>query len=154
VRSAWPTREVAVFETFARCGVWVSALVGLTVDSVERDRQHVLLKVRRRQERQAPRRPRPPSHRGLRLTPTSTSEPLSQQVIDHTLRRLAAAGVSPRDGVMAHALRRIYGWTSPCAVSHCRSSTADGPRRPRTTSIDTVTDAEDLSAALAEAGAL
>jgi hypothetical protein len=46
VRSAWPTREVAVVEAFAHCGVRVSELVGLTVASIERDRQQVLLKVR------------------------------------------------------------------------------------------------------------
>jgi integrase len=46
VRSAWPAREAAVVETFTHCGVRVSELVGLTVATIERDRQQVLLKVR------------------------------------------------------------------------------------------------------------
>jgi integrase len=39
-------RDVTIVETLAHCGVGVSELIGLTVASVERDRQQVLLKVR------------------------------------------------------------------------------------------------------------
>jgi integrase len=46
VRSAWPTRDIAIVETLAHCGVRVSELIGLTVASVERDRQQPLLEVR------------------------------------------------------------------------------------------------------------
>ena len=36
--------------------------------------------------------------------------PLTQQVLDRTLRRLAtSAGIAPPEGAMAHALRHTYG---------------------------------------------
>jgi site-specific recombinase XerD len=91
-----------------------------------------------------------------RLFVRHDGKPLSQQVIDRTLRRLAAAaGVSPPDGAMAHALRHTYGMdlamrSVPLSVIQQLMGHDD----PRTTSIYTVAHAEDLSAALAEAGAL
>jgi integrase len=112
------------------CGVRVSELVGLTVESIERDRQQVLLKVRTGAKGGKPRNV-PIPRRTLvavdayleeradlygsvparsRLFVRDDGSPLTQQVVDRTLRRLAAsAGVSPPEGAMAHALRHTYG---------------------------------------------
>jgi site-specific recombinase XerD len=176
VRSAWPAREVAIIETFAHCGVRVSELVGLTVGGVERDRQQVLLKVRAGAKGGKPRNVPIPrrtlaaidayleERTGLlgasadraRLFVRHDGKPLSQQVIDRTLRRLAAAaGVSPPDGAMAHALRHTYGMDLAMrGVPLSVIQQLMGHDDPRTTSIYTVAHADDLSAALADAGAL
>ena len=82
--------------------------------------------------------------------------PLTQQLVDRTLRRLAtAAGATPPDGAMAHALRHAYGMD--LAMRGVPLSVIQqllGHDDPRTTSIYTAAHAEDLSAALADAGAL
>jgi integrase/recombinase XerD len=176
VRSAWPAREVAVIETFAHCGVRVSELVGLTAASIERDRQQVLLKVRTGAKGGKPRNV-PIPRRTLtaieayleertrlyrtaqdrsRLFIRHDGSPLTQQVLDRTLRRLAAsAGVAPPDGAMAHALRHTYGMDLAMrGVPLPVIQQLMGHDDPRTTSIYTVAHAEDLSAALADAGAL
>jgi site-specific recombinase XerD len=169
-------REVAVVEAFAHCGVRVSELVGLTVASIERDRQQVLLKVRAGAKGGKPRNvPIPrrtlsaidaylaertylhgtPAERS-RLFVRHDGSPLTQQVIDRTLRRLAStAGVSPPEGAMAHALRHTYGMDLAMrGVPLSVIQQLMGHDDPRTTSIYTVAHAEDLSAALADAGAL
>jgi site-specific recombinase XerD len=174
VRSAWPAREVAVVETFAHCGVRVSELVGLTVASVERDRQQVLLKVRAGAKGGKPRNV-PIPRRTLtaidayldertgrygrvperaRLFVRHDGSPLTQQVVDRTLRRLASiAGVAPPEGAMAHALRHTYGMDLAMrGVPLSVIQQLMGHDDPRTTSIYTVAHAEDLSAALVDAG--
>ena len=81
---------------------------------------------------------------------------LTQQLVDRTLRRLAtAAGVTPPEGAMAHALRHAYGMD--LAIRGVPLSVIQqllGHDDPRTTSIYTAAHAEDLSAALADAGVL
>jgi integrase/recombinase XerD len=176
VRSAWPTRDVALVETLAHCGVRVSELIGLTVASVERDRQQALLKVRAGAKGGKPRNV-PIPRRTLaavaaylderaawhgsvtnrsRLFVLHDDSPLTQQLIDRTLRRIAAtAGVTPPEGAMAHALRHAYGMD--LAMRGVPLSVIQqllGHDDPRTTSIYTAAHAEDLSAALADAGAL
>ena len=176
VRSAWPARDVAVVETLAHCGVRVSELIGLTVASVERDRQQVLLKVRAGAKGDKPRNvPVPrrtltavdeyleerarlygPLANRSRLFVRHDGSPLTQQLVDRTLRRLAtAAGVTPPEGAMAHALRHAYGMD--LAMRGVPLSVIQqllGHDDPRTTSIYTAAHAEDLSAALADAGVL
>jgi site-specific recombinase XerD len=176
VRSAWPAREVAIVEVFAHCGLRVSELVGLTMASIERDRQQVLLKVRAGAKGGKPRNV-PIPRRTLtavdaylaertdlygsvsdraRLFVRHDGSPLTQQVVDRTLRRLAAsAGVAPPEGAMAHALRHTYGMDLAMrGVPLSVIQQLMGHDDPRTTSIYTVARAEDLSAALADAGAL
>jgi site-specific recombinase XerD len=140
------------------------------------DRQQELLKVRRRSEGGKPRNvpiPRGPltavdgyleerarlhgrASDRARLFVRHDGSPLTQQVVDRTLRRLAASvGVAPPEGAMAYALRHTYGMDLvmrgvPLSVIQQLMGHDD----PRTTSIYTVAHAEDLSAALADAGAL
>ena len=82
--------------------------------------------------------------------------PVTQEFVDRTLRRLAAsAGVTPPEGAMAHALRHAYGMD--LAMRGVPLSVIQqllGHDDPRTTSIYTAAHAQDLSAALADAGAL
>ena len=100
----------------------------------------------------------------LHGSPTDTSRlfvrrdgsPLTQQLIDRMLRRLAAsAAITPPEGAMAHALRHAYGMD--LAMRGVPLSVIQqllGHDDPRTTSIYTAAHAEDLSAALADAGVL
>ena len=173
VRSAWPSRDVAIVETLAHCGLRVSELIGLTVAGVERDRQQVLLKVRAGAKGAKPRNV-PVPQRTLRAIDEYLEErarlygavanrsrlfvrhdgsALTQQLVDRTLRRLAtAAGVTPPEGAMAHALRHAYGMD--LAMRGVPLSVIQqllGHDDPRTTSIYTAAHAEDLSAALADA---
>jgi site-specific recombinase XerD len=81
--------------------------------------------------------------------------PLSQQVVDRTLRRLATAVVARPEGAMAHALRHTYGMDLAMrGVPLSVIQQLMGHDDPRTRSIYTVAHAEDLSAALADAGVL
>jgi site-specific recombinase XerD len=176
LRSVSPSREVAVIETLAHCGLRVSELTGLTVAGVERDRQQPILKVRAGAKRGKPRNVPIPrrtlaaidaylDERRRRFgscTPNDwlfirhTGQPLTQQFIDRALRRLANnAGITPPVGAMAHALRHAYG--PDLAVRGVPLPVIQqllGHDDPRTTSIYTAAHAEDLSAALADAGVL
>ena len=73
--------------------------------------------------------------------------PLTQQLVDRTLRRLATvAGVTPPEGAMAHTLRHAYGMD--LAMRGVPLSVIQqllGHDDPRTTSIYTAAHAEDLS---------
>jgi site-specific recombinase XerD len=91
-----------------------------------------------------------------RLFVRHDGSPLTQQVIDRTLRRLAAgAGIAPPEGAMAHALRHTYGMDLAMrGVPLSVIQQLMGHDDPRTTSIYSAAHAEDLSAALADAGAL
>jgi site-specific recombinase XerD len=176
VRSAWPTRDVALVETLAHCGLGVSELIGLTVASVERDRQQVLLKVRagakggKARNVPIPRRTRaavdaylerasPAERRDSRQVDSvraARRKSAHQELVDRTLRRLAGtAGVTPPEGAIAHALRHVYGMDLAMrGVPLSVIQQLMGHDHPRTTSIDTAAHAEDLSAALADVGAL
>jgi site-specific recombinase XerD len=70
-------------------------------------------------------------------------------------RNDTSAGVAPPEGAMAHALRHTYGMDLAMrGVPLSVIQQLMGHDDPRTTSIYTVAHAEDLSAALAAAGAL
>lgn len=176
IRSAWPARDVAIVETLAHCGLRVSELIGLTAASVDRDKQQPLLKVRAGAKGGKPRNvPIPrrataaidaylaerqqllgsiPSRATLYVRRDET--PLTQQFVDRALRRLAAtAGIVAPDGAVAHALRHSYG--IDLAMRGVPLSVIQqllGHDDPRTTAIYTAAHAEDLSAALADAGLL
>jgi site-specific recombinase XerD len=95
-----------------------------------------------------------PSDRS-RLFVRRDGSPLTQQVLDRTLRRLAgSAGVAPPEGAMAHALRHTYGMD--LARRGVRLSVIQqlmGHDDPRTTSIYW-SPTPRTSPALADAGAL
>ena len=72
------------------------------------------------------------------------------------MRRLATcAGIAPPDGAMAHALPQTYGMDLAMrGVPLSVIQQLMGHDDPRTTSIYTAAHADDLAAALADAGAL
>jgi hypothetical protein len=132
--------------------VRVSELIGLTVASVERDRQQALLKVRAGAKGGTPRNVPIPrrtltdvdaylNERAAWRGPVTDrsrpfvrhdSSPLTQQLIDRTLRRIAStATVTPPEGAMAHALRDACGMdlaiAGRTAVGHPAAARARPP---------------------------
>jgi site-specific recombinase XerD len=179
VRSAWPTRDVAIVDLLAHCGPRVSELTGLTVADVDRRGEHPLLRItagaKGGRHRTVP-LPRSTvrnvdvylAERAAsgddRLTPVlraplfvrRNGTALNQQFVDSLLRRLAAVGgVAAPEGAMAHALRHSYGMELalrgvPLPVIQQLLGHSD----PRTTSIYTAAHASDLTATLDDAGLL
>ena len=177
VRSAWPTRDVAIVDLLAHCGPRVSELTGLTVADVNRRGEHPLLRItagaKGGKHRTVP-LPRSTVHNvdvylaeraasgDDRLNPAlraplfvrHNGTALNQQFVDSLLRRLAAVGgVAAPEGAMAHALRHSYGMELalrgvPLPVIQQLLGHSD----PRTTSIYTAAQASDLTATLDDAG--
>ena len=176
VRSAWPARDVAVVETLAHCGsasanssVSPSPASSATANRccsrcapAPRAASRATCPIPRRTltaDRRLPRGTSPAVRAGAdrsRLFVRHDGSPLTQQLLDRTLRRLASSAAStPPEGAMAHALRHAYGMD--LAMRGVPLSVIQqllGHDDPRTTSIYTAAHAEDLSAALADAGVL
>jgi site-specific recombinase XerD len=172
VRSAWPTRDVAIVSTLAHCGLRVGELCALKASSIDRTGQQPLLRVRAGTkggksrvvpipsptvaaidayfDERADDIAKPASLVFVRLDHSR----LNQQFVDALLRRLATtAGVTAPAGAMAHALRHSYGMRLalrgvPLSVIQQLMGHSD----PRTTSIYTAAHATDLTNALREAG--
>ena len=179
VRSAWPTRDVALVDLLAHCGPRVSELTGLTVADIDRRGDHPLLRIsagaKGGKHRTVPlptstvnnidvylvERAATGDHR-LKVAPRAplfvrhNGTALNQQFVDSLLRRLAAtAGITAPEGAMAHALRHSYGMEIalrgvPLPVIQQLLGHSD----PRTTSIYTAAHASDLTDTLRDAGLL
>jgi integrase/recombinase XerD len=172
VRSAWPTRDVAVVSTLACCGLRVSELCAMTIATIDRSGEEALLRMRAGAKGGRSRIvPIPAATLATidayldersddRLKPTSLvfvrhdSDGMNQQFVDALLRRLVAtAEVSAPDGAMAHGLRHSYGMRLALrGVPMPQIQQLLGHADPRTTSIYTAAHATDLTHTLREAG--
>jgi site-specific recombinase XerD len=179
VRSAWPTRDVAIVDVLAHSGPRVSELAGLTIADVDRRGEHPLLRIttgaKGGKHRTVPLPRATVNHVDAYLAERAATgddrlkaapraplfvrhngAPLNQQFVDSLLRRLAAtAGITAPEGAMAHALRHSYGMELalrgvPLPVIQQLLGHSD----PRTTSIYTAAHASDLTATLHDAGLL
>lgn len=171
-RSAWPSRDVAVILTLARCGIRASELCGLEVRSIDRDREVPVVRIRAGSKgggrRDVPLpvpvvkaidqylAERGDSGSGLRdpLFVRRDGAAFTQPTLDGLLRRLCQrAGVDSPTGAMAHAFRHYCGTQLalrgvPVPIIQQVLGHAD----PRTTSIYTRASGVDLALVLNEAG--
>ncbi len=173
VSSSWPTRDTAIVDVLAHCGLRVSELCALTVGAVDETGEQALLRVRAGAKGAKKRNVPIPAatlasidayldERAGTLTPATRlfvrhdHAPLNQQFVDGLLRRLCtAADVTPPQGAMAHALRHSYGMRLalrgvPLPVIQQLLGHTD----PRTSAIYTAAHTTDLTHALHDAGLL
>lgn len=170
MRAAWPTRDVAIINTMAFCGLRVSELCAPDVDSLDRHGERPLLRLvdgtKGGRHRVVP-IPSPTLaaidaylvERGDAPGPIfqrHNGTAMSQQAIDNRLRQIAhLAGVSPPPGAMAHALRHSYGMRLALRGVHLTViQQLMGHTDPRTTSAYARAHATGLGDALDEAGLL
>jgi site-specific recombinase XerD len=179
VRSAWPTRDVAIVDVLAHCGLRVGELTGLIVSDVDRRGDSPLLRLTTG-AKGGKRRTVPIPHATLihidryliertaidderlkigdraPLFVRHNGTTLTQQFVDSLLRRLTAScGITAPEGAMAHALRHSYGMELalrgvPLPVIQQLLGHSD----PRTSSIYTIAHATDLTDTLRDAGLL
>ena len=173
VSSSWPTRDTAIVDVLAHCGLRVSELCALTLASVDETRKQPVLRVRAGAKGGKKRTVPIPAatlasidayldERAGELKPTTRlfvrldHSPVNQQFIDGLLRRLSTrAGVTPPQGAMAQALRHSYGMRLALhGVPLPAIQELLGHTDPRTSAIYAAAHTTDLTDALHDAGLL
>jgi site-specific recombinase XerD len=173
VTSSWPTRDTAIVDVLAHCGLRVSELCALTIGAIDETGEQALVRIRAGSKGGKRRSVPIPAatlasidayldERAGELKPATRlfvrhdHSALNQQFVDGLLRRLcAAADVIPPQGAMAHALRHSYGMRLALrGVPLPAIQQLLGHSDPRPSAIYTAAHATDLTHALHDAGLL
>jgi site-specific recombinase XerD len=176
----WPARDIAVLRFLATTGSRAEEVCEVTIAEIDRAPERPIWRVNKAKgahQRDVPlpgltvnaldayldqrasgddKRPGLLSRRGDRLFVRVDGQPLTVNVLDRLLRRLAArAQVTFPAGAAAHAFRHHYGVTLALrGVPQTAIAQLMGHADPRTTSIYTTVASQQLIGVLDDAGLL
>lgn len=171
--SAWPTRDIAIIDTLAHCGLRANELCALQLNDIgtlDRPILHIRRGAKGGRRREIPLPHHTSHHIDTYLTERATQRlpagarsplfvrvdgsPLTTNSLYHLIKRVAlAAGTTMPDDALVHALRHHYGLQ--LAIRGVPPATIQqlmGHTDPRTTAIYTRHASHDLINALDDAG--